>query len=62
MDEGLFPEVYLLPVDDSDPTVTLKAVNHFITNGIKVEKVNVVNGKTYDAGTFVINMDQAKAG
>lgn len=63
-DEGMFPNAYLLPVDETDPTVTLKAVDHFLKNGIEVDqtmKAITINGETYEAGTYVINMNQAKA-
>ncbi|MFC4322578.1 M14 family zinc carboxypeptidase [Litchfieldia salsa] len=64
-DAGFFPKAYILPVDEQDPTVTKKAVNHLITNDIKVEeakKAFTVDGVTYPAGTFLVSMDQAKAG
>ncbi|MFC7371672.1 M14 family zinc carboxypeptidase [Fictibacillus iocasae] len=63
--EGFFPKAYVLPVDEQDPTVTEKAVNHLIFNDLKVEKATKAfsaNGKTYPAGTFIVPMDQAKAG
>src|SRR5699024_5267498 len=56
-DEDLYPESYLMPVDDTDPTVTIKAVNHLLKNGVEVQRANnafTVNGKEYDAGTFVV--------
>ncbi|OOE14853.1 M14 family zinc carboxypeptidase [Fictibacillus arsenicus] len=64
-EEGFFPNAYVLPVDEKDPTVTEKAVNHLLDNDIAVEKVNKAfnaEGVTYPAGTFVVPMDQAKAG
>lgn len=64
-EEGFFPNAYVLPVDEKDPTVTEKAVNHLIDNDISVEKANkafTAEGVTYPAGTFIVPMDQAKAG
>jgi len=63
--EGFFPKAYILPVDEKDPTVTNKAVNHLINNDIEViqaVKSFVADGKTYPKGTYLVQMDQAKAG
>ncbi|MFF2446981.1 M14 family zinc carboxypeptidase [Neobacillus sp. NPDC058068] len=63
--DGFFPKAYILPVDEKDPTVTHKAVNHLINNDIEVvqaPKAFVVDGKSYPKGTFIVKMDQAKAG
>lgn len=64
-EEGFFPNAYVLPVDEKDPTVTEKAVNHLLDNDIAVEKANksfTAEGVTYPKGTFIVPMDQAKAG
>ncbi|WP_163528862.1 M14 family zinc carboxypeptidase [Halobacillus ihumii] len=64
-EEGFFPHAYVLPVDDKDPTGTHKAVKHLKANDIDVEKAKqpfTVNGEQYEAGTFIVPMDQAKAG
>jgi hypothetical protein len=64
-EEGFFPNAYVLPVDKKDPTVTEKAVNHLLDNDISVEKASkpfTAEGVTYPEGTFVVPMDQAKAG
>jgi hypothetical protein len=64
-DEGFFPKAYILPVDEKDPTVTNKAVNHLINNDIDVvqaSKAFTADGKTYPKGTYLVQMDQAKAG
>lgn len=63
--EGFFPKAYILPVDEKDPTVTQKAVNHLINNDIEVVqavKAFAADGKTYPKGTYIVKMDQAKAG
>ncbi|MCP8967528.1 M14 family zinc carboxypeptidase [Ectobacillus ponti] len=63
--EGFFPKAYVLPVDPKDPTVTYKAVNHLLNNDIEVvqaAKSFTAEGKTYPQGTFLVKMDQAKAG
>ncbi|MEC1525587.1 M14 family zinc carboxypeptidase [Neobacillus niacini] len=62
---GFFPNAYILPVDEKDPTVTTKAVNHLLRNDIEVKeatKAFTVEGKTYPKGTYLVQMDQAKAG
>jgi hypothetical protein len=64
-EEGFFPNAYILPVDEKDPTVTNKAVNHLLKNDIEVTeatKAFTVDGKTYPKGTYLVQMDQAKAG
>jgi hypothetical protein len=64
-EEGFFPNAYILPVDEKDPTVTNKAVNHLLNNDIEVKeatKAFSVDGKTYPKGTYLVQMDQAKAG
>ncbi|MFB5196552.1 M14 family zinc carboxypeptidase [Neobacillus sp. KR4-4] len=63
--DGFFPKAYILPVDEKDPTVTNKAVNHLINNDIDVvqaTKAFTADGKTYPKGTYLVQMDQAKAG
>ncbi|KOF10668.1 hypothetical protein AC739_08385 [Planococcus glaciei] len=63
--DGFFPEAYVLPVDEKDPTVTEKAVNHLIQNDIEVVKASkafTVEGKTYAKGSYIVDMAQAKAG
>lgn len=64
-EEGFFPNSYILPVDEKDPTVTTKAVKHLLNNDIEVKeatKAFSVDGKTYPKGTYLVQMDQAKAG
>ncbi|MBY0098044.1 M14 family zinc carboxypeptidase [Mesobacillus maritimus] len=64
-DEGHFPNAYILPVDEKDPTVTEKAVNHLLKNDIEVvqsSKAFTAGGKSYAKGTYIVQMDQAKAG
>ncbi|WP_085505006.1 M14 family zinc carboxypeptidase [Thalassobacillus devorans] len=64
-EEGHFPHAYVLPVDESDPNATHKAVEHLQQNDIKVEEAKqafTVNGEQYEAGTFIVPMDQPKAG
>ncbi|WP_066319758.1 M14 family zinc carboxypeptidase [Bacillus sp. FJAT-29814] len=63
--DGFYPQAYILPVDEKDPTVTQKAVNHLMNNDIEVvqaAKAFTVDGKTYPKGTYIVKMDQAKAG
>ncbi|MFD0827680.1 M14 family zinc carboxypeptidase [Neobacillus sp. M.A.Huq-85] len=63
--DGFFPKAYILPVNEKDPTVTQKAVNHLLNNDIEVEqavKAFTVEGVTYPKGTYLVKMDQAKAG
>ncbi|MCM3669137.1 hypothetical protein M3181_08990 [Mesobacillus maritimus] len=64
-DEGHFPNAYILPVDEKDPTVTEKAVNHLLFNDIEVvqaAKSFTAGGKQYEKGTYIVPMNQAKAG
>nr|WP_263323668.1 M14 family zinc carboxypeptidase [Neobacillus sp. Marseille-Q6967] len=64
-EEGFFPKAYILPVGKNDPTVTNKAVNHLLNNDIEVTqaaKEFTVDGKTFPKGTYIVPMDQAKAG
>ncbi|GAB3790604.1 M14 family zinc carboxypeptidase [Virgibacillus kimchii] len=63
--DGFFPEAYLLSVDDIDPSVTAKAVNHLRKSGIEVNKAEDsfnVDGNSYEEGTYIVNMRQARAG
>jgi hypothetical protein len=63
--EGFFPKAYILPVNANDPTVTHKAVTHLMNNDIEVVeavKAFEVDGITYPKGTYLVKMDQAKAG
>ncbi|SEN86824.1 Zinc carboxypeptidase [Mesobacillus persicus] len=64
-EEGFFPNAYILPVDEQDPTVTEKAVNHLLKNDVEVvqaSKAFTAGGKSYAKGTYIVQMDQAKAG
>ncbi|WP_160724827.1 M14 family zinc carboxypeptidase [Bacillus sp. USDA818B3_A] len=63
--DGFFPKAYILPVDEKDPSVTDKAVNHLMKNDIEVvqaAKAFTVDGKTFPKGSYIVKMDQAKAG
>ncbi|WP_246943820.1 M14 family zinc carboxypeptidase [Bacillus pinisoli] len=63
--ENFFPQAYVLPVDEQDPTVTKKAVNHLLKNDVVVEEAKqsfTANGVKYPAGTYIVPMNQAKAG
>ncbi|MCA0993440.1 M14 family zinc carboxypeptidase [Guptibacillus hwajinpoensis] len=63
--EGFFPKAYILPVDETDPTATEKAVEHLMFNDIDVSQVKksfTFDGETYPAGTYIVDMSQAKAG
>lgn len=64
-EEGFFPEAYILPVDEKDPTVTEKAVNHLIDNDIDVVRATknfTADGVKYAKGSYIVNMSQVKAG
>ncbi|WP_043931185.1 M14 family zinc carboxypeptidase [Bacillus sp. EB01] len=59
-----FPEAYILPVNEADPTVTEKAVQHLLNNDVEVQKANkgfTAEGKTYEAGTYIVDLNQPKA-
>lgn len=62
---GYFPKAYILPVNKTDSSQTVKAVNQFLKYGIKVEEATEpfkVDGKEYDKGTYIVKMNQARAG
>lgn len=62
---GFFPRAYILPVDQTDPSATVKTVNHLLKYGIQIHKSEEpvsVDGKKYDEGTYIIKLDQARAG
>jgi hypothetical protein len=64
-EDGFFPHAYILPVDPEDPTVTHKAVNHLLNNDIEVVEASkefTSEGKSYPKGTYIVKMNQAKAG
>jgi hypothetical protein len=66
--ENFFPDYYVLPLDlklQKNALEVYNTVEYLLRNGIKVEKtlksVNV-EGVTYPAGSYVVNMKQAKRG
>lgn len=65
---NFFPEYYILPIDKNLQKNSLevyKIVEYLLRNGIKVDKTSKevkVEDVTYPAGTFLINMKQAKRG
>ncbi|KUP21926.1 M14 family metallopeptidase [Paenibacillus sp. DMB5] len=67
-DTNFFPEYYVLPVAkdlQKNALETYKMVQYLLRNGVKVEQTTAavtVDGKTYPAGTYVVNMHQAKRG
>ena len=67
-DENFFPEYYVLPVDrtvQKNALESYRMVEYLLRNGIKVERSNTavtVDGVTYPAGSYVVNMHQAKRG
>ncbi|MBH9966464.1 M14 family zinc carboxypeptidase [[Bacillus] enclensis] len=63
--EGHFPSAYIIPRDDQDQTATQKAVAHLQDNDIIVEEAKkefTYEGVTYPKGTYIVPLDQAKAG
>ncbi|AJO17220.1 MULTISPECIES: M14 family metallopeptidase [Bacillus] len=66
--QNFFPEYYVLPVDKNiqkNVLETYKMVEYFLRNGVKIErstKAVTVDGKTYPAGSFIVNMHQANRG
>ncbi|MEK4429555.1 M14 family zinc carboxypeptidase [Paenibacillus sp. FSL M7-0802] len=66
--KNFFPEYYVLPTDKSlqkNPLEAYRMIEYFIRNGVKVErstKAVSAAGKTYPAGSFIINMHQATHG
>ena len=63
---NFFPEYYVIPVDgenQQDMDSAYEMQEHLLRNGVKVatlDKDTEVNGKTYKAGTIVVDMHQAK--
>ena len=56
------PRGYILPADQSDFPTAVKFVNALIRSGIRVskaERVFVVDGKEYPAGSYVVKTNQA---
>lgn len=67
-ESNFFPEYYVLPVAkdlQKNELETYKMVQYLLRNGVKVEQTTTpvsVDGITYPAGTYVVNMHQAKRG
>jgi hypothetical protein len=64
-EDGFFPEAYVLPVNEIDPSVTAKTVNHLRKSGIEIVEAQsdfTVDGNSYEEGTYIVNMRQARAG
>ncbi|MEK8212050.1 MULTISPECIES: M14 family metallopeptidase [unclassified Paenibacillus] len=65
---NFFPEYYVLPVDKSVQKNALEVyrmVEYFLRNGVQVEhstETVTVDGTTYPAGSFVVNMHQSMRG
>ncbi|AIQ70944.1 M14 family metallopeptidase [Paenibacillus graminis] len=65
---NFFPEYYVLPIDKSVQKNALEVyrmVEYFLRNGVQVEcstESVSVDGKTYPAGSYVVNMHQAMRG
>lgn len=66
--QNFFPEYYVLPVDNSiqkNGLEVYRMVEYLLRNGINVDQTTQTianDGITYPAGSFVINMHQAKRG
>ncbi|MBN2982897.1 MULTISPECIES: M20/M25/M40 family metallo-hydrolase [Cohnella] len=66
--ENFFPEYYVLPVNSElqkNPVEVYKMVQYLLRNGVKVEQTIepvALEGVPYPAGTYVVNMHQAKRG
>lgn len=63
-EEGFFPNAYILPYNDTDPSSTVKAVNALLRHSVEVKQATesfIVDGNEYEEGTYIVQMDQAKA-
>ncbi|WP_164220023.1 M14 family zinc carboxypeptidase [Virgibacillus sp. YIM 98842] len=63
-ESGFLPKAYVIP-DQADSSITVRAINHLIKNGIEVSEAKesfTVNGEQYDSGTYIVFMNQARAG
>ncbi|MHA7965108.1 M20/M25/M40 family metallo-hydrolase [Paenibacillus sp. CAU 1782] len=67
-EENFFPEYYVIPTSSElqkNPLEAYRMAEYLIRNGVKLEQTTEsvsVNGITYPAGTYVVNMHQAKRG
>ena len=64
-EDDFFPRAYVLPVDEADSSVTMKAVNHLLKSGIEVKEAETsftIDGEHYEEGTYIVKMNQARAG
>ncbi len=63
-DKSFFPEYYIIPTDNENQYNVLEAYNmvkYLTRNQVMVEKTTAevtVDGKTYPAGTYIVNMHQ----
>ncbi|ANC77342.1 hypothetical protein ABE65_011215 [Fictibacillus phosphorivorans] len=60
-----YPEAYVIPENKEDNSTVKKAVQHLINNDVQVDRSEqpfFVNGKKYDKGSYIVDLDQAKAG
>lgn len=56
---------YIIPADQHDPLTMAKMVNRLLWQGIEVERAEaafVHEGRTYDAGSYVVSLAQPKRG
>ncbi|MDY7224368.1 M14 family metallopeptidase [Halalkalibacterium halodurans] len=65
--DSFFPDYYVLPIGaaQKNELEAKRMVEYFLRNGIQVEQTTspvAVNGVTYEQGTYVIPMAQAKRG
>ncbi|MGD6818913.1 M14 family zinc carboxypeptidase [Metabacillus sp. 84] len=64
-EKGFYPESYIIPENKTDNTAVLKAVQHLMKNDVEVEqavKPFRAKGKRYEKGTYIVDLNQAKAG
>ncbi|NEE04210.1 M14 family zinc carboxypeptidase [Phytoactinopolyspora halotolerans] len=68
-DQGKFtwPEGYVIPMGDGQGSdaAAVNLVNHLLLNDVRVERLNrplAVDGTTYPAGSYVVDMQQPKRG
>lgn len=66
--QNFFPEYYVLPIDkelQKNPLEVYKMMEYFLRNGIEITQLTsdtTIADITYKAGTYVVDMHQAKRG
>ncbi|KZZ83660.1 M14 family zinc carboxypeptidase [Bacillus sp. SJS] len=63
--DGFYPDSYIIPENKKDNSAVQKVVHHLLKNDVKVEQAAKpfrADGKRYEKGTYIIDLNQPKAG